>query len=420
MVNYVVRRLQFRNGERHSILCRSGFTPVHEVTLYLRKYRTKGRAANTIHAVCCSLALLYRQLTDAQIDLIARLSNGFFLTIPELDRLASAVQYRLADLEGFDTDSFNVSNVIHVSRIGLRKKKIANLPPAVDVATQASRLRHISDFLAFISRYVGATLVDAERKRLEMNTDFALKAFKEHIPAVSKRAKLNSRIGLSEQEQSRLLEVIHPESDNNPWARRYVRYRNWLLVVLLLASGMRRGELLGLQIGDLSSDAPKLRILRRADSEKDPRRIQPCTKTYDREIELAPLVMKALWDFINNERRKIKRARTVPQIFVSDEGAPLSHASIDKLFFQLRTVFPGLPMTLTSHVMRHTWNERFSEKAEAMGISETVEERARNSQQGWSDNSKMAATYTRRYTEKKGREVSLKLQERLDALTIKN
>ncbi|BET27265.1 hypothetical protein RGQ30_27660 [Limnobacter thiooxidans] len=340
--------------------------------------------------------------------------------MPELDRLASAAQYRVEDLEELTEDTSNTPNVIRISRIGLRKTKVADSRASVDAATQASRLRYISDFLEFFSGYVGATLCDAERKRLEMSTSFALKAFREHIPTVSKRAKLNARIGLSEQEQHRLLEVINPESSLNPWTRGYVRKRNWLLIVLLLASGMRRGELLGLQIGDLNAEAPKLRILRRADTEKDPRRIQPCTKTFDREIELARPVMKALWDFINNDRRAIKRARTVPQIFVSDEGAPLSHASIDKVFFQLRSVFPGLPMTLTSHVMRHTWNERFSEKAEAMGVSETVEERARNSQQGWSDNSRMAATYTRRYTAKKGREVALKLQERLDALTNKN
>jgi integrase len=177
---------------------------------------------------------------------------------------------------------------------------------------------------------------------------------------------------------------------------------------------MRRGELLGLQIGDLHSSQPKLRIIRRADAAEDPRRVQPNTKTNDREIELTPSIMKALWSYINKERRSIKAARAVPQIIVSDEGKPLSHASIDKLFAQLREACPGLPMTLTSHVMRHTWNERFSEQAETMGLSEAVEEKARNSQQGWSDNSNMAASYTRRHTAKKGREISLKLQERLD------
>jgi hypothetical protein len=56
MVEYVAKRVKFRNGERHSVLSRRGGLPVHEATLYLAKYRTRGRAANTIHAVCMSLA----------------------------------------------------------------------------------------------------------------------------------------------------------------------------------------------------------------------------------------------------------------------------------------------------------------------------------------------------------------------------
>ncbi len=88
--------------------------------------------------------------------------------------------------------------------------------------------------------------------------------------------------------------------------------------------------------------------------------------------------------------------------------------AVDKLFKELRAAIPDLPVTLTSHVMRHTWNERFSEQAEAMNLPEVAEQRARNSQQGWSDNSKIAATYTRRYTDRKGRELALKLQEQMD------
>jgi len=121
-----------------------------------------------------------------------------------------------------------------------------------------------------------------------------------------------------------------------------------------------------------------------------------------------------LWSYINNERRSIMAARKVPQVFVSDEGDPLSQASIDKVFLQIRQACPDLPEDLSSHVMRHTWNERFSEEADALGLSESAEEKARNTQQGWSDNSKMGVTYTRRHTAKKAREVSLKLQEKLD------
>ncbi|WP_328807355.1 tyrosine-type recombinase/integrase [Paraburkholderia elongata] len=349
----------------------------------------------------------------AKVNLLDRLAEGRFLSVAELNRLASAAQYRVQDLDA-DAQDESKSNVIHIARMGLRRKSGVSERQPVDVGTQASRLRYIADFLAFISDYVGSTLPKEAKRELKAESEQALTAFREHVPPVSRRAKLNSRVGLSQEEEDRLVSVVHPDSPDNPWDRGFVRQRNWLIVVLLLATGMRRGELLGLQIGDLHPSQPKLLIIRRADAVEDPRRIQPNTKTYDREIELTPAIMRKLWSYINKVRRKIKAARAIPQVIVSDEGAPLSQASIDKIFAQLREACPGLPVTLTSHVMRHTWNERFSEQAETMGLTDAVEEKARNSQQGWSDNSKMAAIYTRRHTAKKGREISLKLQERLD------
>ncbi|QGZ60520.1 tyrosine-type recombinase/integrase [Paraburkholderia acidisoli] len=413
MAEYVAMRVRFQNGERLSVLQVPYGLPVHEVTLYLDKYRRKGRAANTIHFVCLTLALLYRELDKTKVALLGRLAAGHFLTAPELNRLASAVQYRMDDLDADEADK-GKSNVINLLRVRLRRKSGETEREAVDVATQASRLRYMADFLNFLSDYVGSTLSQSERRSLKAEKEDALTAFRANIPKVPKRAKLNARVGLSEEEMERVLAVVHPASPNNPWERGFVRLRNWLIVVLLLATGMRRGELLGLQIGDLNPSQPKLRIIRRADAAEDLRRIQANTKTNDREIELRPAIMRRLWSFINTERRAIKAARKVPQIIVSDEGDALSESSIDKLFAQLRTACPGLPVRLTSHVMRHTWNDRFSEQAEALGLTDTVEEKARNAQQGWSDNSAMAATYTRRHTARKGREVALKLQERLD------
>lgn len=414
MKNFVAKRIRFRNGERHSVLLVSGGLPVHEATLFLSRFRRKGRAANTIQYVCVVLAFLYRELDRAGVSLMVRLEQGRFLTNPELERLASAAQYRVDDLA--DDEVKTNANVINIARIGMRvkvKEQQQSLP--VDIATQATRLRYMADYLEFVSGYVGEGLPASQRKVLEQESAVALKAFRAHIPPVSKRAKLNARTGLSEEEQDKLVKVVHPDSPDNPWVGRFVRVRNWVIVVLLLATGMRRGELLGLQIGDIHAQQPKLKILRRADAVEDIRTIQPGTKTYDREVELQPAIMRMLWSYINRDRHQIKAARSIPQIFVSDEGAPLSHGSVDKLFMQLRVACPGLPVRLTSHVMRHTWNERFSEQAEALELSPTVEEKARNSQQGWSENSKTAATYTRRYTERKGRKVSLKLQEKLDA-----
>ena len=420
MKRYVAKRLRFRNGDRHSIVQVVGGLPVHEVVLFVRKYRTKGRAANTIHLVCRSLALLYRLLERKRIDLHGRLSEGTFLTIPELENIAVDLQYRADDLddEYDEADEPGLvsgkSNVINIAKIGFRNKVPAKTLKAVEVGSQATRIRYIASYLEFLATYVGATLEPKTRLALKADVAAALASFKEHVPPVPKRAKLGARTGLSVDEQKRLLDVVHPDSPLNPWKRRFVRQRNWLIVVVLLATGMRIGELLGLQIDDLLESKPKFEILRRADAQEDSRPHQPGTKTSDRVVEVSPPIMRALLNYIHIWRQAIPAARAIPQVIVSEDGGALSSSSIDKIFLELRAACPGLPVTLTSHVMRHTWNERFSEQAELMGLSDTVEERARNDQQGWSENSKMAATYTRRHTAKKGREVSLKLQEQLD------
>lgn len=411
MTAFVAKRIRFQNGERHSVLSAPYGLPVHEVTLYLNRYRKKGRAANTIHSVCSAVGLLYRELSSKKIDLLQRLREGRFLTAPEVSSLTEAAQCWVEDSRD---EPESDSNVIDIKRIRMRRKASAKEARAVDVATRATRLRYIADYLEFIAGYFSATLPTALRSTLKLESEAELKALRAEIPQVSRRAKLGAREGLSEEDQARLLTVIHPDAPENPWRRPFVRKRNWLIVVLLLATGMRQGELRGLQIRDLSPREPKLRIVRRADAQEDSRLIQPNAKTNDRELELTPAIMKKVWTYINEHRHRIKAARKHPHLIVADDGAPISSKTIDKLFVQLRNACPGLPGSLTSHVLRHTWNERFSEQADLMDLSEAKEERARNEQQGWTADSTTAATYTRRHAARKGREISLKLQEKLD------
>ena len=255
--------------------------------------------------------------------------------------------------------------------------------------------------------------------RLTWLTRQGQKLLRTLVPSVHQRGRTNARIGLSVEEQTRVCQTVDLGSPANPWTGDYVQRRNRLIVNLLLATGMRRGELLNLQIRDLDPRTHTIRILRRADDSQDPRRIQPNVKTYAREIKLMPAISRELLRYIDVERHAIKAARRYPQIFVSDAGAPLSLSSIDKIFKQLRAACPGLPVALTSHVMRHTWNERFSEIAEKMGLSEVEEQRARANQQGWSETSDTAAIYTRRYAERKGREAALRLQEKLEDIDEK-
>ncbi|AIJ49706.1 hypothetical protein O987_28305 [Comamonas testosteroni TK102] len=418
MTTYVVKKLKFQNGERYSLLMGPDGLPVQEVVLFLNRYRRRGRAAATIHLVCHNLALLYRQCAASNIDLLGRLQQGQFLDSAELGRIAEVSQYKYKDLD-YDENAGDIDKqVVDISRIRLRRSKKVKQLEAVGKASQSNRIRYIAAFLDFLVKYCAASLPQSQRRAFEAESLSAMEAFKAQIPKMPKRNQLDAREGLSLEDQNRLMSVVHPESPLNPWKRQFVRRRNWVIVMLLLATGMRGGELLGLQIRDLMANTAQLKILRRADSPDDPRTTQANTKTDDRLLELRPAVMKAVWEYINTDRARIKATRKYAQVFVAQNGFPLSARALSTLFEELRAACPGLPVTLTSHVMRHTWNERFSEQAEEMGLSEQAEKRARNEQQGWSADSESGKTYTRRYASKKGREVALKLQEKLDGNSV--
>ncbi|QIL84105.1 site-specific integrase [Diaphorobacter sp. HDW4A] len=392
--------------------------PVHAVTLFLQKWRRRGRAANTIHSVCQCLALLYRELDTApRIDLLARVRAGNFLSSSELNRLADVAQYAMDGLSHEDEPEMG-KQVINLKNVRMRRSKQSNAGKPVGKANHANRIRYMAEYLGFVANYYAASLSRPLRQQLVQESGEALKSFLTQVPKVSKRARLGAREGLSQEDQEKLLAVVDVTSHKNPWKRGFVRNRNRVIVMLLLATGMRSGELLGLQIGDLKTQLSQLGVFRRADAIEDPRTAPVNTKTNDREIELRPAIMQALMEHIRMDRNRIRAARKFPQVFVAQDGQPLSLRSIGKIFQQLRTACPGLPVRLTSHVMRHTWNERFSEEADRLGLTEEEEIRARNEQQGWADNSKSSLIYTRRNTRRKGRAVALKLQEKLDGPNI--
>lgn len=411
MTRFVAKRVQFKSGERHSVLSRVGGLPVHEATLFLARSRTTGRRPNTIHRICETLALLYRWLDDSEIDLVGRLRRGQFLTAPEIHRLVDLAQYRADDASEDAMGEERQKQVVNLKAVRMRRKKQEMALHPVDVANHATRLRYFSSYFEFLVGYYAATLPKPLKGPLESDSKTVLEGLRAQVPKVP--TKRGTRQGMSEKDQALLLEVISPGSPTNPWKRPFVQYRNWLIVVLLLASGMRRGELLNLRLNDLSPNKPVLSIVRRLHTPDDRRLIQPTPKTRERDIELRPAIMKAVWSYIAM-RREIPAARKHGYLIVDDDGAELSYKNVDRIFATIRRACPELTIDLSSHVMRHTWNDRFSEQAELMGLSEVAEQRARNEQQGWADDSKSAATYTRRYAAKKGREISLRLQEKLD------
>jgi integrase len=118
--------------------------------------------------------------------------------------------------------------------------------------------------------------------------------------------------------------------------------------------------------------------------------------------------------YIVDHRRQLPAAKKHPFLFVASRtGQPLTLVAAKKLFVELRQGCSRLPKDLSAHVLRHTWNERFSEEVDKKGIDPETEKHIRSYLMGWAPTSPMAATYTRRHVQRKAREVSFALQTKL-------
>jgi integrase len=185
---------------------------------------------------------------------------------------------------------------------------------------------------------------------------------------------------------------------------------------------MRRGEVLCLRVGDvkLTADGGLLTIVRRPQDPDDPRQPKPQVKTLGRELLVGPTLRELFVGYLA-DRRTLSGARRHPFLFVSGtDGAPLSLWSMTKLFKALRERVSGLSDDLSAHVLRHDWNDRFSETSDIAApdrtqIDATKEERARAYAMGWS-NPATAAKYTKRWTREAANKRSLEMQERREIL----
>jgi integrase len=200
-------------------------------------------------------------------------------------------------------------------------------------------------------------------------------------------------------------------SPNNPWRNPFVQRRNELIAKWLLATGARRGEILGLTLPDFDRRTGKISIQRRQDNKRDPRPRQPNAKTLSRSAMVNENLI-VLGERYLKDRREISAARKNDFFFVAVDGSPLSLSSVTEMFVDIRRRHPELG-DISAHTLRHTWNEMFSDKADRLGLTETEEADTRRVLMGWANNSKMPALYTRRRTRALADKTSLEMQDEM-------
>jgi integrase len=224
------------------------------------------------------------------------------------------------------------------------------------------------------------------------------------------------RIGLDHEKRARLLEVINPTYPQNPF-RRTVRFRNWVMVVLLMTFGFRRGESLKIYVTDVNvkGRTPSLTIHRRPGDVLDTRANEPAVKTLGRKVPLSPEMAQMLDAFIMHHRPRFPGADRSPFLFFSEDGNPLALRSVNAMLERIVACFPEFEGLLSPHVLRYTYNDMLTESATAAGVDAETLKQTRNYLNGWSLTSEQGALYSRRAVEERAAEISVAHQRGLFA-----
>lgn len=217
----------------------------------------------------------------------------------------------------------------------------------------------------------------------------------------------------------KMLEIIRPSSPGNPFTARN-RLRNYLIVSILLDTGIRRGALAKLKVSDLRSDrsGSSLWIYSNHDDPSDPRLERPNQKTKSHLANLKFELMDALLFYIEHVRNEVPGALNHDFVFVSEsnargtKGQPLATKSVNEVFFTLSQV---LNHRLHPHLLRHMWNDIFDDNADHQNFTSEQVEDARKYAMGWSANSTMTDTYNDRRTHKRVCQIMQEHQDRVDS-----
>ncbi|KAA1014930.1 tyrosine-type recombinase/integrase [Paraburkholderia panacisoli] len=418
-VRYAVKNVVFESGERFAFLVdrRTGL-PEFDVTVFtLVEFRQRDRASATIEQVLRSIKVFVLFCDLQEIVLEERLRDGRLLEMGEVDALAQLCRLPLDLIESRAEEGLVDSSASRKLIASLETYRARSKAPNREVAGDSAgvRVRYIRQYLKWrVDRHLlSLSTRHPTHAALSLAKDVVIPALDARVAAAKGRNSANARTGLSEEAQTRLWEVIEPDSQQNPWTGRHTKVRNALIVRWFMGLGVRRGELLGVKLSDVDLRKNEVFIARRPDDKVDPRAHQPNTKTHDRQLVLSDDLARRTQAYIIEVRREIAGARKHPFLFVANGGQPLSLRGLNKIFSVLRQRCPDLPEEVFPHAIRHTWNDNFSKTMDEQGETSEHEKKMRSRLMGWNPSSETADTYNKRHIERKSKKASIELQQKM-------
>lgn len=404
MVHQIV---EIRNhGARRKVLLK-GSLPVYYPNLYMTVEQS-ARALNTQQKYLEHMGLFEGFLEYESVDLVERLEErpkSQYLTDNEISRF-------VADAA--------------LSKLALDKKYSgARLLPAAHTTVgrihAQQRLEAVRDYLKFLYDKLGDEATRyAAIDDLELRFNRKIRSAR---PAWKKR-KNDEVKGLTHQERERLLAVMHPENDENPFANEALKQRNYIVLLLGLEMGLRRSEMLLVKLSDIRWHNGQLSVVNLENENIDSRASAPQFKTHERMLQMSNELIWALQTYVDTYR-VLKNARKHPFLLVShrrNEGGPLSIKALDGVLPRVGKVVPELEQ-VHLHILRHdsvyTLLESMREELEKL----TPEDRTTQVQKvltyafGWSPESHMPGFYGAKFWKEEADKAMKKRSERFTIIS---
>lgn len=401
---------QVVNAARRKLLVQD-LIPVYYPNLYIT-LELSGRALETTKKYLEHLAVFEEFLAFSSIDLISRLEQR-----PKSQYLTDS------ELSSFVSDAGFTKDTLALKYAGMRLHPTAY--KAVGKVHARQRIEAVRDYLAFLYDKLGDLstrfeAVDDVKRRINRKIKAASPAWK--------KTRIDEMKGLTSHERSRLLEIMHPDSAENPFSNEAIRLRNYIILLLGLDMGLRRSEMLLIKTSDIHWHSHQLAVVNLEDESLDPRTMAPQFKTHERMLVMTDDLYYAINEYGSKYRSRkshggaslAKKHSFLLVAHKRNEGAPLTIKAVDGVLSKVRKIAPELAH-VHPHILRHdavyTMLESMREELDTLSPEDrtTQVQKTLTWMFGWSPESKMPGLYGAKFWKEEADKAIQKRAERFKA-----
>lgn len=368
------------------------------------RYRDVGFAATTIEKVLRTIGMAYLWASYRKLDLQQALSSEEFLSTEQCEDLAFFLRLDRAAQDRLVEQSLNPINR-KVTRLEQVRPAGSSSQPRTMISPVEGgyRIRAIGKFLDFNHERVKPQASARLDKELTKSREVAIASLRAQEPRAISADDGDALEGLADEVMSRLDAAFEPGSETNPFQAPFHQYRNSLMYWLFSETPMRRNELRHLRVEDINHATRRVKVR--------------VSKTKARTLPISEETADEFHAFVMKYWAKIPaKARKHGYLFTTVDGAHLSNEAINLIFSEVRRK-ANLPKGVAPHAMRRTWNDRLSQKIDALPPDQRMkpdeEKQVRNRMNGWSKNSNMTERYARRHIRLKADRIAEELANEL-------